>query len=147
MKKQEVPEDEYQRHQRYNRGGKKLKVVHDALLNSIDQSKVAPLIVKKETYKAMTMAVPLLYQLVEIKSVVHHSVQSVSMDKNWAALGLVGKKEKHGDTTLGYIRSFGVDNKWQVDMEGLSGSNTIHFIDRLFTEVKRHIPGASNLPV
>ena len=32
-------------------------------------------------------------------------------------------------------------------MEGLAGSNTIHFIDRLFSEVKRHIPGASNLPV
>ena len=93
------------------------------------------------------MAVPLLSQLVEIKSVVHHSVQSVSMDKNWTALGLVGKNKKHGDTTLGYIRSFGEGNKWQVDMEGLAGSNTIHFIDRLFTEVKRHIPGASNLPV
>ena len=63
------------------------------------------------------MAVPLLSQLVEIKYVVHHSVQSVSMDKNWAALGLVGKNKKHSDTTLGYIRSFGEGNKWQVDME------------------------------
>ena len=32
-------------------------------------------------------------------------------------------------------------------MEGLAGSNTINFIDRLFSELKCHILGASNLPV
>ena len=116
-------------------------------LQIINQSKLANLIIEKDKYKVMMMAVPLLSQLVEVKSVVHHSVRSVSRDKNWAALGLVGKKEKHGDTTLGYIRSFGVDNKWEVDMEGLAGSNTIHFIHSLFTEVKSHIKGASNLSV
>ena len=67
----------------------------------INQSKLANLIIEKDKYEVMMMAVPLLSQLVEVKSVVHHSVRSVSRDKNWAALGLVGKKEKHGDTTLG----------------------------------------------
>ena len=91
MKKQEVPEDVVPTSPKVEQGGKKLKVVHDALLDIIDQSKLAPLIIEKEKYKVMTMAVPLLSQLVEIKSVVHHSVQSVSMDKNWVALGLVVK--------------------------------------------------------
>ena len=57
------------------------------LLDIIDQPKLANLIIKKEKYEAMTMAVPLLSQLVEIKYVVHHSVQSVSTDKNWWPLG------------------------------------------------------------
>ena len=81
MMKQEVPEDVVPTSPKVEKEKKKLKVVHDALLNVIDQSKLAPLIIKKEKYKVMTMVVPLLSQLVDIKSVVHHSVQSVNMEK------------------------------------------------------------------
>ena len=72
LKKQEVPEDVVPTSPKVEQGGGELKVVHDALLDIINQSKLAPLIIKKEKYKVMTMAVPLLSQLVEIKSAVHH---------------------------------------------------------------------------
>ena len=47
------------------------------LLDIIDQSKLANLIIEKEKYEVMTMAVPLLSQLVEIKSVVQQNASAM----------------------------------------------------------------------
>ena len=77
----------------------------------------------------------------------HESVKTVSKDKSWAAIGLYGKKKKTDDKALGYICLFGGKHDWKVDIAGLAEKNTLFFIDRLFSEVKKHVPGGNTLSV
>ena len=117
----------------------------NSLMEVIAYPKFSTLIINQSQYKVLNLSLPFFSQLLTLRKAVHETVTTVIKDKSWTAIGLYGRRRKHHDKALGYIRSFGGNKDWKVDIVVLAENNTIFFIERLSAEVKEQLPGCDDL--
>ena len=82
--------------------------------------------------------------MIDVRTVAHKEVTAVKKDKIWTVIGLNGKKKKHNEKDLGYIRLFGAKKAYQDEIAGLAQGRTSSVIERLFAELKNDLPGGGD---